>query len=47
MRRLVVPTDFSPFAAEALRYASALAERSGAEVHVLHVVSPTAEPPAT
>ena len=44
MRRILVPTDFSDFAQEALRYAVALRRRTGAEVHLLHVVSPT--PPA-
>lgn len=40
MNRLVVPTDFSDFAQEALRFAVALRRRTGAEVHLLHVESP-------
>ena len=40
MARLVVPTDFSPFAREALRYALRLARRAGDEVHLLHVYAP-------
>lgn len=41
MHRLVVPTDFSEFAQEALRYAVALRRQTGAEVHLLHVASPS------
>lgn len=39
--RLVVPVDFSDAAAGALRYARHLAERAGAELHVLHVQAQT------
>lgn len=47
MRCLVVPTDFSAFAQEALRYADAIRRQAGAEIHLLHVASPTepASPP--
>ncbi len=37
--RILAPTDFSSHSEEALRYACALAERFGAELHVLHVLS--------
>lgn len=36
MRRILVPTDFSEPAANALRYASSLAARSGASLMILH-----------
>ena len=36
--RILVPVDFSPHSEEALRYATALADRLGASVDVLHVV---------
>ena len=36
MRRILVPTDFSDAAAAALRYASVIAERSGASLVVMH-----------
>ncbi len=39
VKRIVAPTDFSAHAEHALRYACALAERLGAELHVLHVLS--------
>ncbi len=38
LRRILVPTDFSRFSQVALTYASALAEKFGAELHLLHVV---------
>jgi nucleotide-binding universal stress UspA family protein len=38
IKRILAPTDFSPHAEHALRYACALAERFGADLHVLHVV---------
>ncbi len=38
LRRILVPTDFSKHSANALRYAVALAEKFGAELHLLHVV---------
>jgi len=37
--RILAPTDFSAHAEGALRYACALAERLGAELHVLHVLT--------
>jgi universal stress protein A len=37
-RRIVVPHDFSEHADEALRRAADLAERFGAELHLVHVV---------
>ena len=42
VRRILVPTDFSAFAAQALPYAAAMAEDTGAELHILHVL-PTPE----
>jgi universal stress protein A len=39
IERILAPTDFSAHAEEALRYACELAERLGAELHVLHVLS--------
>lgn len=38
LRRILVPTDFSKFSQVALTYAAALAEKFGAEIHLLHVV---------
>lgn len=38
LRRLLIPTDFSKFSANALAYAAAFAEKFGAELHLLHVV---------
>jgi nucleotide-binding universal stress UspA family protein len=38
LRRILVPTDFSKSSENALTYALALAEKFGAEVHLLHVV---------
>lgn len=38
IRRIVVATDFSSPADQALEYACAFAEKFGAELHVLHVV---------
>jgi nucleotide-binding universal stress UspA family protein len=38
LRRILVPTDFSPSSAKALTYAAAFAEKFGAEVLLLHVV---------
>ena len=39
VRRILAPTDFSPHAAQAVRYACRLAERLGAELHLLHVLA--------
>lgn len=38
IKRILVPTDFSPQAQEALHYACSLAEKFQAEMHILHVV---------
>jgi nucleotide-binding universal stress UspA family protein len=38
LRRVCVPTDFSVSAEWALHYAAALAEKFGAELHLLHVL---------
>ncbi len=38
-QRILVPTDFSPGADAALRYARAIAERFGASLYLLHVLS--------
>lgn len=38
IRRILFPTDFSKPAKEAQKYATTLAEKFGAELHVLHVV---------
>ncbi|WP_337175540.1 universal stress protein [Paludisphaera sp.] len=38
-RRILAPTDFSAHSHEALRHACGLAERFGAELHVIHVLS--------
>lgn len=40
VRRILFPTDFSTPARYAQQYAVALAEQFGAELHVLHVISP-------
>ncbi len=37
-RTILAPTDFSPFAEEALHYARALAQRFGAEIHLVHAL---------
>ncbi len=45
LRRILLPTDFGEYSREATRYACELAERFGADLHLLHVlelrVSPT------
>jgi nucleotide-binding universal stress UspA family protein len=41
--RILVPTDLSPFAEKAVRYAHGLAELCGAELHVLHVARDASE----
>lgn len=38
LKRVCVPTDFSEESEYALRYAATLAERFGAELHILHVL---------
>jgi nucleotide-binding universal stress UspA family protein len=42
-KRILAPTDFSPFAEETVRYAHGLAEACGAELHVLHVARDVSE----
>ena len=44
IRRILFPTDFSGPAAEAQKYADALVDRLGAELHLLHVVVPPVIP---
>jgi nucleotide-binding universal stress UspA family protein len=39
IRRILAPTDFSAHAENAVRFACSLAERLGAELHLLHVLS--------
>jgi nucleotide-binding universal stress UspA family protein len=41
MKTILVPTDFSKAAANALNYALEIASRTGATVHLLHVMAPT------
>lgn len=38
LRRILAPTDFSTCSQKALAYATAFAEKFGAELHVVHVV---------
>jgi nucleotide-binding universal stress UspA family protein len=46
MKRILVPTDFSPASDRALEQAAELARGSGAEVHLLHkVIYPPPHPP--
>ena len=40
MRKILVPTDFSPNALKALTYAAEIAEKSGAHIYLLHVIEP-------
>jgi nucleotide-binding universal stress UspA family protein len=40
LERILVPTDFSDCAKQAVTYASELAKRFGAELYLLHVVQP-------
>ena len=44
IRSILAPTDFSPHAETALRYACRLAERLGAKLHLLHVLSEVVVP---
>jgi nucleotide-binding universal stress UspA family protein len=39
IRTILAPTDFSAHSEEAVRYACALADRLGAELHLLHILS--------
>jgi nucleotide-binding universal stress UspA family protein len=38
LARILLPTDFSDFSAQATKYACAFAEQFGAELHLLHVL---------
>lgn len=37
LNRILAPTDFSQFSAEAMKYACAFVERFGSDLHVVHV----------
>jgi nucleotide-binding universal stress UspA family protein len=37
LKRILLPTDFSKYSQNALKYTAALAEKFGAEIHLLHV----------
>ena len=39
IKRILAPTDFSAHSEQAVRYACGLAERLGAELHLVHVLS--------
>lgn len=39
IKRILAPTDFSAHSEKAVRYACSLAERLGAELHLIHVLS--------
>lgn len=42
LERILLPTDFSEFAAPAVEYACEFAKRFGAELHLLHVIEEAA-----
>jgi nucleotide-binding universal stress UspA family protein len=42
-QRILTATDLSPFAETAVKYAHGLAEKFGAELHVMHVVEDSTE----
>ena len=44
LHRILFPTDFSACAESALAHAAGLAQRTGAELHVLHVAEPAMDP---
>lgn len=39
IKTILAPTDFSPHSEQAVRYACSLAERLGAKLHLIHVLS--------
>jgi nucleotide-binding universal stress UspA family protein len=39
IKTILAPTDFSPHSERAVRYACALAERLGARLHLIHILS--------
>ena len=41
MQKILVPTDFSKNALKAVTYASEIAKKSGATLHLLHVIEPS------
>lgn len=41
LKKILVPTDFSNNALKAITYASEIAKKSGAVIHLLHVIEPT------
>lgn len=41
MQKILVPTDFSDNALKAITYASEIAKKSGAAIHLMHVIEPT------
>lgn len=43
-KRILVPSDFSPASDHAFTYASHLASRFGARLHVIHVLEPVSSP---
>ena len=38
LKRILLPTDFSDYSANAAAYATSFADKFGAEVHLLHVL---------
>ena len=44
LKRILVPTDFSPLSRKALEYALRFAEEFGADVTLLHVIEPEVPP---
>ena len=44
IQKILFPTDFSPAAQNALRYAIRLADELEASIQILHIVYPQAEP---
>jgi universal stress protein A len=44
LKRILVPTDFSPLAKKAVHYATRLAQQFGAELNLFHVVEPEIPP---